>query len=422
MKGRIIGVIHRVKQSKEGAAKPTKVWMSDGKSYDLETETDELDFVLGRFPIKFQAVVEGEEIKNPYPWQAVVKEGVVKKVPVLWDGLKADDTVVMVCGGSGDRLAYAIARHGEQIGANIFRLASFRLKNERKENSKDNDHQLLVALFQSNPEIFQSVAPRDLDLIRVRELYFRRQEAMNARMGCAQRLHQRFIGGIFLNDEGKYPEGILEDQFDAAKASDTILSLYVKEEMVAEKNLKQTVQAMPVWQEIFEPIEGVGEMIAARLIAAVADIRRFGNDAKFKAYLGVHVLPDGRFPRDRRKTGEEKEKSSSGPDWSREARKAMYLLGDQFKYRPNSVWGLKLREYKVKLRAKHPDILCQECGKPWDLCESKKTHKRKYMDGHIHKMATWRTLTKFAEKLFRDWKRLYDVKPAIVEDQIKKVA
>ena len=36
----------------------------------------------------------------------------------------------------------------------------------------------------------------------------------------------------------------------------------------------------------------------------------------------------------------------------------------------------------------------------------------------IVRMATWRTLTKFAEKLFRDWRRLYDE----VNEEVKKVA
>ncbi|MDD5527703.1 MAG: transposase [Patescibacteria group bacterium] len=396
--GRIIGIVHRVKQLKAGEARPTKVWIDSGSGYDLETETDELDWLLGRFPVKFRAVAKDEEVKSAYPWQIVKdKDGTAKKIPIEWDGLKAGDTVVMCCGGSGDRLAYAIARRGEKIGAEILRLAPFRLKYERAGNNKDNDRQLLVFLYAKRPELFQQTGSRDLELIRVREMYFGRQEAMAARMGCAQRLSQRFIGSIFLNEEGNYPEGILEEQFDRVRASDTILSLLAKEESRREKELKEAVRAMPVWQKIFEQLEGVGEMIAARLITAVGDIRRFENDSKFKAYLGAHVLADGRFPRQR---------NSELANWNNEARQALYLLGDQFNRRPDSVWGRRLREYKLKLRAKHPDILCQQCGSPWESCPNKKTHKRIYSDGHIHRMATWRTLTKFAEKLFHDWKRL----------------
>jgi hypothetical protein len=414
--GRIIGITHRVKQTKEGAARPTMVWVGEG-DYEckLETETDELDFILGRFPAKFRAAVEGEEIGPGYPcpWQIVRDANKnIKKIPIRWDGLTLGDTVVMVCGGSGDRLAYAIARRGELSGINIYRLASFRLKNERTENNKDNDHQLLVSLFKRSPELFQKVSPRDLDTIRISELFFARQEAMKARIGCEQRLRQRFIGKIFLDDKGKYPEGILEDQFDAAKASDLILSSLIKEENEREKELKKAVRSLAVWQEIFEPLEGVGEMIAARLISVVGDIRRFETDSKFCKYLGVHVLLDGRFPR--RRNGE-------CANWNNEARQAMYLLGDQFNRRPDSIWGKKMREYKVKFRITHPEVLCQECKKPWEECESKKTHKRIYSDGHIHRMATWRTLTKFTEKLFRDWRRLYRDE-VITNNEVREVA
>ena len=57
------------------------------------------------------------------------------------------------------------------------------------------------------------------------------------------------------------------------------------------------------------------------------------------------------------------------------------------------MWGKKLREYKVKLREKHPEVV--EVG-----------GKKRYTDGHIHKMALWRTITKFAEWLYNEWWKL----------------
>jgi hypothetical protein len=130
---------------------------------------------------------------------------------------------------------------------------------------------------------------------------------------------------------------------------------------------------------------------------AIGDIRRFATDAKLKAFCSVHVLGDGRFARKR---------SGEVANWHPEARQALYLLTDQFNRRPNSVWGQKLLEYKARLRAAHPDVLCQQCGGKWDDCQHQKSHKRKYSDGHIHQMALWRTATKFVEWLFREWWKL----------------
>lgn len=84
----------------------------------------------------------------------------------------------------------------------------------------------------------------------------------------------------------------------------------------------------------------------------------------------------------------------------------MYLLVEQFNRRPDSVWGQKLRENKIKLRAAHPDVMCKDCGCTWDDCVAQKSHTRRYTDGHIHKMALWRTATKFAEWLYKAWWKL----------------
>ena len=61
--GRIIGISHRVKKTKAGEARPTLVVIMDGDQitkFKLEEETDELDFVFGRFPTEYRKVVEEE--------------------------------------------------------------------------------------------------------------------------------------------------------------------------------------------------------------------------------------------------------------------------------------------------------------------------------------------------------------------------
>jgi hypothetical protein len=73
---------------------------------------------------------------------------------------------------------------------------------------------------------------------------------------------------------------------------------------------------------------------------------------------------------------------------------ALYQLGGQFNRNPTSLWGLKLLEYKEKFREKHPEVIVDEAG------------KKRYTKGHIHKMAYWRTLSKFVEWLHREWTRL----------------
>lgn len=349
-KGRIIGIRHRVKRTTEGEAHPTELYILDGDFLTtqkwLDTEDDELNFV-----------------------RSEVKDG---------------DCFATIFGGSGNSFVYALSRMGEKKGAKVYRIPAFNLKTERGEQGKEDDVKLLAKLFRDKPHLFYEVRSRDEALIEVVECYRARVEAMKARIACGNRLKSAFIGRLFRNPDGHYPEGQIEDLFDAEKANDKILEALMKEERLRERELTRAIEALDVYNEVFKSVEGCGMSIAAGIISAVGDIRRFETKAKFKAFLGVHVMSDGRFPRRR---------GGQVSNWSPSGRQALYLFGEQMNRRPKSVWGKKLREYKLRLREKHPEVV--EVG-----------GKKRYTDGHIHKMALWRTITKFAEWLYNEWWKL----------------
>ncbi|MCR4275056.1 MAG: hypothetical protein NUW02_03395 [Candidatus Campbellbacteria bacterium] len=349
--GRTIGIRHRVKKTAEGESHPTQVAIKEGKKVrllDLPDEDAELQFVLGDY--------KGE-------------------------GVREGDNLAMVLGGSGDYLAFALSRRAGEIGASIMRVPSFVLKNNRTTDSKDDDSSELVRLAETSPNLFYPVTVRDLSLVKVRVAYSARIDAMKARIACEQRLRQRTIGSIFCSPDGLVPEGGVEKAFEAKKANDAILQALLSEEKARERELASAVESLDVFERVFSPVEGCGVKIAARMIAAIIDIRRFATEPGFKKFCGVHVLSDGRFAR--RRSGEV-------ANWQPDCRQALYLLGEQFNRRPDSVWGKKLREYKAKLRVAHPDVVVVE-------------GKKRYTDGHIHKMAIWRTVTKFAEYVYMTW-------------------
>jgi len=380
---------------------------------ELEDDEAELDFVEGRFPVKWRNAKEDEDL-NKFLARHVRrpkkgKEGPVK-VPAAYDGLAPGDMVAMVLGGSGDRLAFALSRKGESLEkpTKILRIPAFILKERRGEASKDDDHKTLACLVSEEPELFYGVGPRDRDFIRMRETHRARRDTQKDRIRCEQRLRQHVIGRIFLSEDGHYPEGKIEDAYDREKANDVILTNLLAEEARREAGLKKFVRALDVWSGVFVQIEGVGEVLAAGLMSPIGDIRRFEvspdftdantpeerqrrvnkaagrSKAKLKAFCGVHVLPDGRFARKRMR---------EVANWNPAARQALYLLGQQFVYRPESEWGKRYREYKRIFREKHPEVVVVD-------------GKKRYTDGHIHKMAIWRTLTKFVERLWKDWTRV----------------
>jgi hypothetical protein len=351
--GRTIGVRHRVKRTAEGESRPTQVaiLMQKGKVklLDLPDEDAELQFVLGDF--------KGE-------------------------GVRKGDTVAMVLGGSGDYLAFALSRRAQEIGARVMRVPSFTLKKHRATEKKDDDASELARLATEMPEVFYPVTDRDLSLVLVRETFTARTDAMKARIACEQRLRQRLIGNIFCSSDGLVPEGGVEKAFAERKASDAILQALLKEESDRERDLAKAVEKLDVFQKVFEPVVGCGPKIAARIIASVVDIRRFETEPKFKKFCGVHCLDDGSFARRR---------AGQVANWHPDCRQALYLIAEQFNRRPDSEWGMKLREYKKKLRLAHPEVVLTE------------KNKKRYTDGHIHKMALWRTATKFAEYIYMAW-------------------
>jgi len=446
---RWIGIRHRRKKTTKGEERPTQIAILEGektKTYNLKTETDELDFVRGRFPVKFRPATEKDDLSQFLPhhivWRRLKRNEnpedfppnltrqistrtweIAIRVPVEFDGLKQGDTVGMILGGSGDRLAFALSRQGELIGAKVLRIPGFVLKEQRSRMGRktEKDAITLAELVRSKPELFYFLGARGRSLILIKELWKARTEAMKARIACGQRLLQRMIGEIFCASDGLYPEGVIEDIFKERKANDAIFQALFAEEEERKKELLRALKGLDVYQRIFEPIEGCGVLISARLIVAIQDIKRFDVDreslrqeleekgfsggelerrlkrlikerraSKLKAFCGVHVLAGGKykdvpedkqFPRRRR---------GLVSNWHPDARQALFLIAEQFNRRPDSPWGRRLLQIKARLREKHPEAI-------------EVNGKKKFTDGHIHKMALWRAATKFVEWLSDAW-------------------
>jgi hypothetical protein len=313
---RKIGIVHRVKKSARGEARPTLVAVvEDGKQkvYGLENEQAELDFVLGVFPVAFKKPDLSDDLSSYRPhqlkWRSAKKGEsetgfpgghvrpkeksfeIVDKVPIEFDGFKAGDIVAMTFGGSGDYLAFALGRQAQTIGAQVWRIPPFVLKDERRKDGKvvslepkkidtSGDHILLAKLIGEKSHLFQPLSDRDRELIAMREAWRALEEAMKARMAAASRLRQLYIGRIFTDPEGMFPEGGIEKTYDEVKSNDVILNALKGEEKKRQRELEKAIGKLAVYNEVFAPIDGVGVRIAARIIAAVGDIRSFESASK----------------------------------------------------------------------------------------------------------------------------------------------
>lgn len=310
------------------------------------------------------------------------------EVPIEMDGLCAGDQIAMAL-GAGNMLAGLLFVKGKRIGAKIYRVPPMYLNEHRENPDKKYDHRNLLKLFEDHPEFFYEVRQPDKALIVVAEKLDAREEIQDQRIACGNRLIRSVIGRTFLSEEEEMV-GLIKDRASALKETDVVYSTLDAEEERREKELIKAVNATSVWP-IFEPVKGAGRRIVAGIIAPIGDIRRFmvppdfttpstqkeldayrksnfeargmwtleqfvrarrrrkaqnKSIAKVMKFCGVHVLPDGRFPR--RRAGEV-------ANWSPAARQALWLLGDQFNRNPDSEWGKKLLQYKAGFRLKHPE-------------------------------------------------------------------
>lgn len=432
LSGRIIGITHRIKMKKDETARPTLVAIRDVdgsvQRFELETEQSELDFLNGKCAVKWRDVILTENISGIPEHQIIfraakaedalierhesqchykIKKGkagafetkelveVATKQPIEWIGIQRGDMIAMMLGGSGDYFAYALSRKLTGMAGVVVRIPPFKLDAARAEGAKKDDDAILLATLASQKlDEFYETQVRDRGIIRLRNEYRLRMDTMKARIGCEQRLFQRHIGSIFCSEQGYFPEGSLIKAFDSTKATDAVFQALLAEEKAAEKRLVQAVEALDVYEKVFGPIKGIGPMIAARIINSVIDIRRFKTKAKFAKFLGVHVIlkdaEGGLVPRERQFP---RRRNGQTANWHPDGRQAMYLLGDQFLRQSDKThWGRYLIAQKMAFRARHPE---EEVG-----------GKKRYTKGHIQKMALWRTLTRFAGFLYREWSKL----------------
>lgn len=348
---RTIGIRHRVKVTAAGEARPTEIAIreSDGviTLHLCKDESDELSFITKK--------------------------------------LLPGDTIAMSLGGSGDLLAFATNRLAQKVGATVVRIPPFQLKAARGDDETDQDAQLLAVLANKQPELFFPMLDRDENLVRVREHFRYFIDSMKARIACEQRLRQRVIGQLYTTSDGIFPEGGIEKAFDNLKANDKVLAALEKEEKEREKELIKALKGFDVYRKVFEPILGVGPRIAARLIDAIGDIRRFDSADKLVQFCGVGFMQDkdGNTIAQRRRVG-------AVANWHGDARQALYLCMEQWNRRPESDWGAQFRANKAHFRRQHPEKV-QVDGK-W-----------RFTDAHIHKMAGWRTASEFVRHLFGEW-------------------
>ena len=187
---RTIAVKHRIKVTAENEAHPTLVTIvseNGTKHIELESEQDELDFVNGEYPVKYRAATATDRLTSFRSWhlkwrklgdaaplheshvrtenegKKSEKQFVLHQVPCEYDGLRKDDTILIQLGGSGDRLASAMARTLMPIGGMVCRVSPHITKTHKGERDVS-DIEVLLELWEQDSDAFYIIDEPELGL------------------------------------------------------------------------------------------------------------------------------------------------------------------------------------------------------------------------------------------------------------------
>ncbi|MBU1907602.1 IS110 family transposase [Patescibacteria group bacterium] len=113
---------------------------------------------------------------------------------------------------------------------------------------------------------------------------------------------------------------------------------FLREMQHAHKEVVTNLKNLSINREVFEPIPGCGPLIAARIISAIGDIRRFKGPENLRAFAGYHHFDDG--SRARRMAGKVS-------NWNMELKQAVFLWCEQTLKMPKSPFRTKLDERRA---------------------------------------------------------------------------
>jgi hypothetical protein len=294
------------------------------------------------------------------------------------NSLGIDDEIYLEFGSGADKFALACLKKGVKV----FRLPTAVLKPMR-DKDKDKDAELILKLALESSELFYKARKKDEKVLEIGLLlqkYYIVQE--DIRKKAFQRLFLAEADQLLVDGE---PVADLEKKLRDEIAKHPMFAGALTEEKRIYRQIDKLVREMPLFKAVFEPIKGVGGVIAGRIIYAVADIRRFPSFPTFKNYAGYGFNTDGRAQR--RKKGEL-------ASWNRIFKQAVYLFCDQVVRR------------KEKCQPWHDILMARKAYEREKFSEIEvKNGKKFFTKGHIHNKAFRHLGQKFLKHIWTEWRR-----------------
>jgi hypothetical protein len=151
----------------------------------------------------------------------------------------------------------------------------------------------------------------------------------------------------------------------------------------------------PIWDWLVG-IKGIGEHLAAKLLAQIDDIGCFATISKLRRFAGLAVLDGKAEP----KSSEHYNRRLKATLIGELGVAAQFITHYTFPYRD------LYDEKRADDRRKHPDVICKECGLKWEDCPNKKKGNMRYNDAHMLMRAKRKVAQVFLSHLWVTWREM----------------
>ncbi len=263
--------------------------------------------------------------------------------------LKAGDHLWLMMGSTNAAVALGAYRRGVQVHQLSYVRATSQNGSVEGESpgtqKKKVSHQDVYRLAIASPSLFYAMYPRQSEVLEVIDAWETLNDAMKIRIryanGARSRMQRRaLIYGELLGVEVsscKELDPIVEERVGLKNPQDARMRMLLESEAEASKGLEKVLQSCALYQNVFEPIEGVGPRLAVRFIAGIERIERFETPEDLMRYAGLMPTRNGKLP---------SKKQGGIVSRSVVVNNACFLLQDHmFQYGAKTPFGRMIHEY-----------------------------------------------------------------------------
>ena len=217
----------------------------------------------------------------------------------ITEDVQPGDRVYLVSGGLSHFVAQTLIDKGVEVG--IIQASKLPTRSKRL------TLKTLKRIIEEHPEVINLWYPYEREAFKVRNLLREWERLLETRKALSNRLINEYYAQFLASPKKHFRKTPAEAKKSAQRYRDANPNYQAisKAEQKVKRLLIETVKELDLYQEVFEPLDGCGPLIAARIIAYTRNIRRFKSKWAYAKYCGFGLIEkNGKRRKQYRRKGE----------------------------------------------------------------------------------------------------------------------